>query len=302
MRSVFLGLAAFVVLVFQSVGAVGDTVIDLTENTTTGGDSHLFVASGVIFEKVSTADAAGTGVFPSFVAFGGNDPVTYGYNTDANPATDPKWTAYTDNSKTVALALAAVPIVSDAGTDYFEFRLDVNEAAEKAISLDQVQLFLTDTADLGAASPQFYDTLDLALERFDGDAYKFYDLDAHEGDTTFLMESWAPGGGKGDYQMLVPVAMVSAAATSSGFSTYLVLYSEVGGAETLPMTVLKNEVKVSENWNFGNSDGFEEWGTVEGITGTGTPEIPAPSALVGLLSMGVMGLLGLAWRRRRRAA
>ncbi len=39
---------------------------------------------------------------------------------------------------------------------------------------------------------------------------------------------------------------------------------------------------------------------LEGFTPSGL--IPAPSALVGLLSMGLMGLLGLAWRRRRRAA
>jgi len=30
--------------------------------------------------------------------------------------------------------------------------------------------------------------------------------------------------------------------------------------------------------------------------------IPAPSALVGLLSMGLMGLAGLVWRHRRRGA
>ena len=66
----------------------------------------------------------------------------------------------------------------------------------------------------------------------------------------------------------------------------------------------------SGNWP-GNSTGLwndiPDWSVNDGEPFYGIVElegavIPAPSALVGLISMGLMGALGYFWRRRKRAA
>lgn len=197
------------------------------------------VINGAVFRAYSPDNPTGTGIFPSFLRMNSNEGVEKGYNTDGDVEFD------TTDSHTYALRLSDVPTVADpdvAGS-FREFQLDVNQSGnEPLISLDQVEIYLTDDPEITG-----YD--------FGANASLIWDMDELDDNYVVLDYSHGAGSGKRDMVLRVPNDKFGSDADcvyggGEDCTTFVVLFSEFGGVHP-------------------NNDGFEEWGTAiyEGKSG-----------------------------------
>lgn len=192
--------------------------------------------TGAVFTNVTSVVSTGTGVFDSFLVIQ-NNGTEQGYNTDGSPLPlDDKQASHTN-----AILLSSIPVVTGdgqngtvAGTQYLEFRLDINQSGSanqpQLISLDQLKIYQESSGNL--------------LTDFAGETPKF-DL----GDNTVLLNAqWDAGSGKGDYVILVPLSNFD----TSGADPYVYLYSQFGAV----------------GGDYAANSGFEEWGVI-GSGGSG---------------------------------
>ncbi len=206
-----LRLPALALLVFGAVNlsSVHAAVLDLTTPGSWG------TVNGGIFRQFD-GNPTGTGTIDAFVriqAFG----VQQGYNTDGRPV------QYDENSAaqfTHSLLLSSIPILSDDGTNYREFLLDINQNGQNILSLDKIEIYLEATGDLLNHPTNF--------------GAPVYDLDAGEDNWIKLDYSLNGGSGQGDMLAYIPDSLFT------GSNQYVYLYSRFG------------ENSVADN-------GFEEW-------------------------------------------
>ena len=267
----FVALAGFLALGNSRAQAV--TVLDLTDGTLSGFiDSALF--------SLTDQTGSGSGNIKAFVQIDGG-VVEEAYNTTVNNVFDNK----SDDTHNHEIILASVPLVTIGGIDYREFLLDIGEpgdADKKLLSLDEIQLFVSDTAN------QFVGTktggiVDLAANP----PVPLYQLDAG-GDHAILLDSTLAGGqGQQDMFAYVPDSLFPGAGTQ-----FVYLYSRFG-----------------EQPGAINEGSFEEWAvrvvdnppceqtrTCGGNGGT----VPEPSSLL-LMGSGFLGAFRFRSFRKLRA-
>lgn len=195
------------------------TVVDLTtfDATATFGD-------GVRVVQTSFDESTGTGIFDSFVRLQANG-TERGYNTSGALEFDEKGSGFTRD-----LILGEVPVTDDG---FREFRLDVNQTTpDSLLTLDRVRIFVHDEANFSGAS---VDAADFGITG----ALLVWEM---ESDHQILLDyGLAPGSGKGDMFLYIPVALFDAATGGCGGNNcFVTLYSEFGDGND-------------------SNDGFEEW-------------------------------------------
>ena len=246
---------------FSSNGAT--TYFDLTRAT---GDRAEI--NDALFFQNKPDSSSGTGLIQAIVRVqdpGGGDGLENGYNSSARPV------SYEENTSpnfTTSLLLSEVPIVTIDGTQYYEFRLDINQLnSSSLLSLDEVKVYTSAVAD-GEATGL------ITGSWFTSNAHQVYDMDG-AGNTSVLLDAGlSSGSGSSDMFFYVPLANFGAVDPDD---TYVTLYSEFGAAGTLdsgdgltPLDDPANTALGDDGSDTGDvatavyggylaNDGFEEW-------------------------------------------
>ncbi|MDP2356982.1 MAG: SdrD B-like domain-containing protein, partial [Beijerinckiaceae bacterium] len=211
------------------------TLIDLR----TAGSSQTI--DGAIFLDSANV-GSGTGNYNTFLALSptpsqsGNEQ---GFNSDDTSPIDPS-NEDISASKTHTVLLSTVPIKIVDGVEYYEFRVDLNEANSgiaAQISLDQFKIYSSTSGTIESTTTLFNQNL-------------VYDMDAN-GDVSLLLSEVSTGSGTDDYAVLVPVSKFAGLDPAT---TYMYLYVDMG----------------SLGGDYVAASGFEEWnlqsaGTLTGI-------------------------------------
>uniref|UniRef100_UPI00286AF960 beta strand repeat-containing protein n=1 Tax=Novosphingobium sp. TaxID=1874826 RepID=UPI00286AF960 len=175
------------------------------------------VIDGVIFRAVTSTNA-GTGVYNTFLAIGDNDGNEAGFNSDDTPPIDAT-NVNIDQAKTHTVLLANVPITVINGVQYYEVRIDINDAnnvPNALISLDTFKVYTSTSNAIESTTQLFAQT-------------KIFDIDDNGGGDISIMLSDAQSSGSGndDYSILIPVSKFGGANPAT---TYFYIYAELGFA------------------------------------------------------------------------
>jgi len=211
-------------------------------------EGSAWTINGAVFQQYSDG-AGGSGNIDSFVRIQGTE-IQQGYNTDYRGTGFPEFDENTSLSFTHSLLLSSVPTVTNGGTSYREFLLDINQNGEPILSLDAVKIAVQASGDLFGYSSIFSSPI--------------YDLDAGGDNWVKLDYSINAGSGAGDMLMYVP-DIVFQDGSGGYLGDYVYLYSKFG----------ENSLA---------DDGYEEW-----AHGVGGPIIPEPATVL-LLGLGALAL------------
>lgn len=251
--------AAFAFSLFATNNACAATTFyDLSSGATATINNAIF--STVTFQS------SGTGIMDPFVRIQQSQNNTYeaGYNTSlGTPLND-------DNSWNYDLMLSDLQSVNVNGTDYFVFRLDLNEprnSNDGQISLNQVQIY--GSTSPGALGVTMDSTTGRAVGSFGGGASLVYDMNSNAdptGNSVVLDYNLYPqGSGSGDMQLLIPTSLFNGL-------TYVIMYSQFGSypiSDGIP-----------------SDAGFEEWSALKGASVVPEPSTVVAGALL-LIPLGV---------------
>jgi hypothetical protein len=196
---------------------------------------------GVIYQD-SANIGSGTGGYNTFLALSGNDGNIAGFNSDDEGAVEPS-NPDQDLSKSETVLLASVPITTINGVQYYEIRVDLNEAnsnPDGQISLDGFQLYAS-----GSSTIQTLGDLTNPMM-----AKLIYDLDAG-GDKSLLLSEVSTGSGTDDYSIFIPVTLFGDANPAT---TYLYVNAALG----------------YEGGDYVENSGFEEFNIQNAVTLKGT--------------------------------
>lgn len=190
----------------------------------------LDIGFGVLLE--ATTIGSGTGNYDSFLRLQATG-IEEGFNTDQNGnVLDDK------SSFTHSLQYGDIQSINIGGTDYIEFRLDLNEsnnATNGEITLTDLRVYISGAdatlADYNAGFAGFTSVFDL------------------DNSKPQLLIDANHGSGTDDYRVLIPVSLFQAAGATA--DSYVTLYSSFSGS----------------------NGGFEEWRTI--TTTGGTEDHPA---------------------------
>jgi hypothetical protein len=254
------------------------------------------LAAGTIYDLTSVGDVkmindayylqwdgqpTGTGVFNTFVEIGqpgGNVDVEDAYNTTVNNVLDNG----SADQHNYSITLGDLSYTTYNSVDYAVFALDVNEdsghprgdAADSFLSLDDVQIYVGGTANGSSDMP---------------DGTLVYQMGDFEENWVALDYSLNNGSGSGDMLLYVEKK-----AFDDFIDTDVVtLYSMFGTASLVNTFGDGDPTTPDLLGDFGQSDGFEEWGLVSGTSVTVVPE-PGSAILFGA------GMLIVNRRLRRR--
>ncbi len=213
----------------------GDGVNDL-DITPSGSSTNI---GGVIFtDAVNTG--SGTGNYNTFLAISDNDGVEEGFNSDDTPPIDAS-NKDIDQAKTHTVKLSDLVIVTVNGVQYYEFRVDLNEAnsdPNAQISLDQFKLYTSANGGINDTTTLFSQNL-------------IYDMDGGGNVSVLLSDAESSGSGNDDYAVLVPITEFAGLDPTT---TYVYLFTQMGAAGV--------------GWDATAT--FEEWNLQNGVTLTGT--------------------------------
>jgi len=237
---------------------------------------------------------SGTGVFDPFLRIQQKefDDQERGYNTNDGTPLDVHPPAGAGNH-THALQLGDIPVVTIGGVQFREFILDVDQVANGAISLNQIQLFQS-AAPIGAKNSDFSlidaDGTHDAVISF-GSLTPVFQMNLRQNNGTSLAtnnEIWADSGhGNGTADMFLYVRDSVFANTPD---SYITMFNQFGTAYTFDHRTI-----VATNGTFAANSSFEEWA----LRGPTVNAVPAPpSAVLAAIGLAVSGF-GYFGRRRR---
>ena len=219
------------------VDITGDGIDDL--DITAAGS--LISRNGAIFTDAVNV-GSGTGGYNTFLAISDDNDANSserGFNSDdTNPLDGTN--DEIDHSKTHTVRVSDLVIVTVNGIQYYEFRVDLNEAnstPNTQISLDQFKIYTSGSGAIQDTTTLFGQSLR-------------YDLDQGGDVSVLLSEANSSGSGTDDYAVLVPVSNFAGAASSD----FIYLFVEMG--------------KAGVGWEA--NGGFEEWNLQNAVTLTGT--------------------------------
>jgi len=236
------------------------------------------VTGGGFLVSATEIQPTGTGFIDPFLRVQQNGQER-GYNTSTTPLPlDDKQPA---DGFTRDLQLSEIPIKTIGGVQYREFLLDVNQAGNDNISLNQVQIFQSNTApgNTGTLTSEASTTQDAVLT-FGASATPVFQMNAQtlSGASNEIWIDSSSGSGSGDMFLYVRNDVFTLGSTS-----YITLFSQFG----------------NPSGTYSSDDGFEEWATRKGPGETPVSPIPEPSTIaLALMGLGTLGLVGL--RRRNR--
>ena len=243
---------------------VASSALATTLDLTTEGSSGT-INGARYFQFTDTG--GGSGNIDSFVRYQNATPsgsVTQGYNTDGTFQFDEK-----SGNFTHSILKNDVPLAQLGGTAYREFVFDINESNkqdESKLSLDEVQIYVSDVGDLEDPDFPFGASIATLIYDMDGMMDSWVELDA---------DLSGPGSGQLDMILLVPDALF---VDDFGMNPNVYLYSLVG----------------EQGGDLANDSGFEEW-----AHSTDGAIIPEPSTAL-LAGLGLLGLGSYAARQRTR--
>lgn len=223
-------------LCLAAIGAPKSAAVslDLTGLVPPVPDPLEGVINGAIF-RAADAGAGGSGVFNPFVRLEDKskpkDGVAEGYNASARPVMDD---VNTSPVFTRDIKLSEFGSITLAGVDYYELRLDINQATAKPLlSLDNLMIYTRNAALTNASTLG-----DLQA----GPSVLRYSLDLGE-DSEILLNDNRIGSGSGEADMFafIPQSLFAGASDSD----YVYLFSQFG----------------KKGGDYEDNAGFQEWGT-----------------------------------------
>ena len=197
----------------------GDGINDI--DISNAGDSTT--VGNVIFTDAVNV-GSGTGNYNTFLAISNNGGIESGFNSDDTPPIDGS-NSDIDQAKTHTVRLSDLVIITVGGVQYYQFRIDLNEANSDPngqISLDKFQLYTSTNGGIESTTTLFNPAN--ATLRYDMDAV------ANGGDKSILLsDAGSTGSGTDDYAVLVPVTDFAGLDPTT---TYVYLYTQMGAAGT----------------------------------------------------------------------
>ena len=240
-------------------------IVDLRTAGSTG------TANGALFSQITT-DPTGTGYIDPFLRLQ-DSPIEEAFNTDYRLNGQAPLDAKSDPNFTHSLTIGSLATITQNGTDYYKFTLDLDEPNSgplKYISLDVFQLYVADTGNIASLSDL---TSTGSLQ---------WDMDGAGDATVYLNGSnLSSGNGSDDMQVLIPKSFFNGVDPGK----YLYLYSKFGATHNMGAD------------NYDANASFEEWRALTTTPPTGAPE---PTTLW-LMGGGLVGVV-LAGRVKRRKA
>ena len=216
----------------------GDGVNDV-DITAAGSSTNI---GGVIFTDAVNV-GSGTGGYNTFLAISDNDGIEQGFNSDDTPPIDTT-NKDIDQAKTHTVLLSSLVVVTVGGQQYYQVRVDLNEAnsdPNAQISLDQFKVY-TSTNGTIESTTTLFNPANATLK---------YDMDAGGNVSVLMSDAESSGSGTDDYSVLIPV---STFAGQDPTTTYVYFFIQMGAA--------------GADW--GATSTFEEWNLENGVGLTGT--------------------------------
>jgi len=220
--------------VFVGPDVTGDFIAD-ADITPSGS----FVTIGGVTFTDSANVGSGTGGYNTFLAIQDDNDAgdaEEGFNSETEGADNHELKSFTH-----VVLLSDLVITTINGVQYYEFRMDLNEAnsdPDAQLSLDQFKLFTSTDGTI-------VDRADLFGENL------IYNMDAGGDVSVLLSDAESTGSGTDDYAVLVPVSNFAGVVDPT--TTYVYLYTEMGAA--------------GADW--GATSTFEEWNLQNGVALTG---------------------------------
>jgi hypothetical protein len=252
-------------LLLSAAHADALTLANIVDLRTAGSSG---TANGALFAQI-VSPPTGTGYIDPFLRLQ-DSPIEEAFNTDYRSNGQAPLDAKSDPNFTRSLTIGSLDTVTQGGTDYYKFILDIDEpnnGPKKYISLDQFQLYVADRGDIES------------LGTLHSEGALRWDMDG-AGDATVYLNggNLSSGNGGDDMQVLIPKSFF----TGVDPGKYLYLYSKFGATTGMAA-------------DYSADASFEEWRAQMGQT-------PPPPSAAEPTTMTLLGggLLGLAMARSRR--
>jgi len=254
-----------VALVLCAPSAFALTLANVIDLRTTGSSGS---ENGALFYQ-NVSEPTGTGSYDPFLRLQ-DSPIEEAFNTDYRSNGQAPLDAKSDPNYTHSLQLGSLQTVSQGGTDYYAFSLDIDEpnaGPMRYISLDELKFYVADTGNIASLA----DLTTMGTLK--------WDMDGQQSTTVYLNGgALSPGNGADDMQVLIPKSAFAGVDPNK----YLYLYSKFGATNGMGAD------------NYDADASFEEWRAL-----TNQPPTAAEPTTLWLMGAGLVGAV-MAGRRRNR--
>lgn len=254
-------------LLLSTAHASAFTLANIVDLRTAGSSG---TANGALFSQVTT-QPTGTGYIDPFLRLQ-DSPIEEAFNTDYRDHGQAPLDAKSDPNYTHSLTIGSLDTITQDGTDYYKFTLDIDEPNAgpfKYISLDDFQLYVADRGNIES------------LSALHAEGTLKWDMDGPQDATVYLNGgNLSPGNGGDDMQVLIP----KSAFLGVDPNKYLYLYSKFGATSGM-----------AADANFDANASFEEWRAQ-----LAPPSVAEPTTMM-LLGGGLLSLAMARSRKRKKA-